>query len=350
MKKLISILLCFVMLVSATTCMPMVSSAADNTVSMQKLYSGKRVSKPKITVTSVINGKNVKLSTSTKKAKIYYKTSKNGKYKRYTKPFRLKKTTTLYVRAKRSHWKTSRTVSKKIVVTKLSRPNSKVTALSPSKIKISWNRISGADGYYIYRAYSIDGEYTCVKKITGGSTISWTNSGLNQNTCYYYRVRAFAYGKVTSDSYRKSAKTPKIWGQLEDANIEKFYVSDLTRYEGEVLGMESSGGIAYFIYFNPINNVEGYEIEEVWSSGYERTYDLSICPSNGVSNNCIMIMGQEFPSYITITPYRYYNDEFRYGPSTPVPLDGVSSSGSLYSDDFESMFYYNFGEYPDFSS
>lgn len=73
-------------------------------------------------------------------------------------------------------------------------PNkSTITSLDnqmPGDIKISWKKISGANGYRIYRVND-DGSYTTVKQITSGSTLTYTETGLTVGETYRYRIRAY---------------------------------------------------------------------------------------------------------------------------------------------------------------
>ena len=175
-----------------------------------KVYLNCKVSTPKIRYKNVINGKNISLSTTTSNTTIYYKTSKNGEYKKYTKPFKIKKTTTVYAKAKRNGWKNSNVSTKKFTISKLKRPKAKATAKSSVAIRITWNKVPKAEGYYIYRATSKNGTYKKVKTINNSSTTKWTNSELKASKYYYYKVRAFSKGKASSDySKRVSAKTKK---------------------------------------------------------------------------------------------------------------------------------------------
>lgn len=98
-------------------------------------------------------------------------------------------------------------------VTIIKKPTLKASASSSSKIKLSWNKISGANGYQIQRYDSKKKKWVTVKTITKGSTVSYTNSGLKKNTTYKYKIRS--YKKVRGHkiySYycdAKSAKTKK---------------------------------------------------------------------------------------------------------------------------------------------
>ena len=61
------------------------------------------------------------------------------------------------------------------------------TAESFNVITISWNAVTGATGYRIYRSASAAGTFT---EIGTSGTTSFTNSGLTASTTYYYRVAA----------------------------------------------------------------------------------------------------------------------------------------------------------------
>lgn len=92
----------------------------------------------------------------------------------------------------------SSTVCKSPVVSLSTKPNS---------IKVSWQKVSGASGYKIYRATSKSGKYSYIQTISGGSTLSYTNSKLTKNKTYYYKVKA--YKTVNSKQVDSSYSTVK---------------------------------------------------------------------------------------------------------------------------------------------
>ncbi|HBI94292.1 MAG TPA: hypothetical protein DDY58_18750 [Terrisporobacter glycolicus] len=78
----------------------------------------------------------------------------------------------------------------KKITTKPSTPSIKLRAGS-KKIKVSWNKITNASGYEVYRSTSKSGKYSKINTITKGSTLSYTNSKLTKKKAYYYKVRSY---------------------------------------------------------------------------------------------------------------------------------------------------------------
>ena len=64
------------------------------------------------------------------------------------------------------------------------------TAVSSSQINLSWAAVSGATGYVVESSTSYSGPYTSIATITGGSTNSYSDTGLSENTLYYYEIYA----------------------------------------------------------------------------------------------------------------------------------------------------------------
>ncbi len=73
---------------------------------------------------------------------------------------------------------------------------SKVTGIlavpmNTSKIKISWEKTAGADGYFLYRYDSSKKLWNCIKEISKGTVTSYIDSGLTSGTAYKYQVCAY---------------------------------------------------------------------------------------------------------------------------------------------------------------
>lgn len=98
-------------------------------------------------------------------------------------------------------------------VIKVSTPTAKVDVASYNSNKITWNKVSKASGYQVYRSTSKDGKYASIKTIKSGNTVNYTDAKLTTGKTYYYKVRAYktVNGSKTYSSYSKivSAK-PKL--------------------------------------------------------------------------------------------------------------------------------------------
>ena len=85
-----------------------------------------------------------------------------------------------------------------------------VSSTSSSQLSLSWNAVSGATTYKVERSTSSGSGFT---QIVSNLTTSYNNTGLNQGTRYYYRVRASnsngdgAYSSVANNFTRPGQVT-----------------------------------------------------------------------------------------------------------------------------------------------
>lgn len=97
--------------------------------------------------------------------------------------------------------------------TKVSAPKKATAKVTQGiNIKISWQKVSGADGYVVYAKHSGAKNYKAVKT-TGGRTFSYTYQKLSTYKKYYFKVKAFKRinGKKYYSGFSKyiGAKTSK---------------------------------------------------------------------------------------------------------------------------------------------
>lgn len=85
-----------------------------------------------------------------------------------------------------------------------------VTPLHANKLKLTWNKVSGAVSYNIYRSTSKNGAYTLIKKQCKNPT--YTNSGLTNGKRYYYKITANrgSYESVLSSYVSGKAATLEL--------------------------------------------------------------------------------------------------------------------------------------------
>jgi fibronectin type 3 domain-containing protein len=55
---------------------------------------------------------------------------------------------------------------------------------------ITWNALTGATGYTVYRSDTADGTYTLKQTLTGSASTTWTDTGVTAGSTYYYKVAA----------------------------------------------------------------------------------------------------------------------------------------------------------------
>jgi len=71
--------------------------------------------------------------------------------------------------------------------------------VTSSSIQMSWDDVTRATGYYVYRSSSASGTYT---KVGTSTSTLYTNTGLSANTTYYYKVSAYnSAGESSMSAY-----------------------------------------------------------------------------------------------------------------------------------------------------
>lgn len=73
---------------------------------------------------------------------------------------------------------------------------------SETTAKLSWGKVTGADGYEVYKCETKNGTYTLAGKVTGGK-VSYTAKKLKMGVKYYFKVRAYCKsgGKVNYGAF-----------------------------------------------------------------------------------------------------------------------------------------------------
>lgn len=79
------------------------------------------------------------------------------------------------------------------------RGKAKLTAVSltsvknagKNTVKVSWKKVTGANGYRVYRSTSKNGEYTSAGFIKKGSTVTFKDKKVSEGKTYYYKIRAY---------------------------------------------------------------------------------------------------------------------------------------------------------------
>ena len=176
----------------------------------------------------------------------------------------------------------------------------KATSNSYNSIKLTWNKaINGANGYAVYRSTSKDGKYTLRKTITSKNTIEFADTGLDTNTTYYYKVRAY---RMIADK--------KKYGSYSEIVCAKPVLSKTT------ITVSSTSKKAT-IKWNKVLGASGYKVYSATSS--DGTYSLkkTITSINTLSyTNTNLVSGKTY--YYKVRAYRNVNGNVVYGPYSVV--------------------------------
>lgn len=102
-------------------------------------------------------------------------------------------------------------------------PDVDAEALSTSSIKVSWNEISGAYDYNIYRSLTEDGVY---EKIGDTEDLEFTDKNLDHTTTYYYKVAVYTGQDMGEQSAPANATTKTPGNSGNNNNTGGAKVSD----------------------------------------------------------------------------------------------------------------------------
>ncbi|MGN0151437.1 MAG: leucine-rich repeat protein [Wujia sp.] len=106
-----------------------------------------------------------------------------------------------------------------------------------SGVKITWKKVADAKGYIIYRKKSGDSDYETLKKVSGGSTVSYVDKSAVSGKTYYYKVAAYSGDTRSSQSVNRKVTyvgTTTISGAVNASNgitLTWKRVSGATKYE-----------------------------------------------------------------------------------------------------------------------
>lgn len=70
-------------------------------------------------------------------------------------------------------------------------PIAKATSYSYSKIKVSWDRVEGLDGYVVYQATGKSGKYKKAYTVDNPETLYYIKTDLTTGKTYYYKIRGY---------------------------------------------------------------------------------------------------------------------------------------------------------------
>lgn len=115
--------------------------------------------------------------------------------------------------------------------TKPNTPSGVEATASSSSITVTWNSVSGADNYNVYRSTSSSGTYSSIATVY---STTYTDYNVNAGTTYYYKVTAENSAGESSKSAYASAKINSGGGG--GGGNEQHYGPVITEVSGSVSG------------------------------------------------------------------------------------------------------------------
>lgn len=89
----------------------------------------------------------------------------------------------------------------------------KASSYSYNSIKLTWNTVSGVDGYEISRYDSSKKKYTLLKNLTSGKTATYLDKSLYTGTTYSYKITGYRNsedGKIYTEESNVASVSPKL--------------------------------------------------------------------------------------------------------------------------------------------
>ncbi|MDY2626859.1 MAG: fibronectin type III domain-containing protein [Lachnospiraceae bacterium] len=191
---------------------------------------------------------------------------------------------------------------------------------SYNSVKLSWKKVSGADGYYVYHKTSGD-SWKRISDITSGDTVSYTDTGLTCGTEYTYTVKAY---------FVKNKK--KVFGSYSKKGITCTPVPAKPALES--VTKKSSDSVS--IKWKKVSGANGYYVyRKVPDGSWKRVKDIT----SGSTVSCTDKELEPGETYIfTVKAYRKADGKNicgsydRDGLQITLPLSAVSISLSESSD------------------
>ena len=202
-SRILAVIFCILMMLTSVSA---VSMAAAKVAATKKISTSATATSIKLTWSKVKGATGYRVYQYKDKKWVTVKKSTTGN----TYTAKSLKPATSYkfsVKAyKKSGSKTYWSDSKRITVKTAAVSNTKsvkATALDNCKVKLSWNKVSGAGGYVVYK--NVDGEW---KKVKSTTSTSYTVSNLSAKTTYKFLVKT--YLKASGKYYYSSGKSVSV--------------------------------------------------------------------------------------------------------------------------------------------
>lgn len=218
---------------------------------------------------------------------VYRATSKNGKYTQLKKlsgnsalsykNTGLKPGKTYYYKVKAYDKKGTYHSVYSSIITYKALPKipelSSSAAVTASSVKLSWNKVSDASGYVIYKRSSSSASWVKIATIKSGKTTSYTYKKAKGN--YYYSIKS--YRTISKTKYYSNRSLPKRIRVLTKPVVSVNRYSSSSLYKAKVKWHSVTGATEYQLYVKQGENGTYKKVSTVKGTSYTYT-----APSHGI--------------------------------------------------------------------
>ncbi len=133
----------------------------------------------------------------------------------------------------------------------LSAPALKAKSAAYNKIRLTWNKTAGAQGYRIYRSQSKNGSYSHIKTLYGKGKTAFTNGNLKTNKTYYYKIRSIG---TVDDKRSHSALSEPVAGTPLLSNVTGLKAKSASYRSIQLSWKKTSGADGYRLFRSTSKN------------------------------------------------------------------------------------------------
>ncbi len=112
-------------------------------------------------------------------------------------------------------------------------------------LKVTWSKVSGVDGYYVYRKLYGSDSWTRIATVKGGSTVTYKDTKVSKGKVYVYTVKAYdgsAKSAHNADGiWLRYLATPTLKSVTSTTSGVKFTWSKVTGAEGYYVYRKTTG-------------------------------------------------------------------------------------------------------------
>lgn len=156
-------------------------------------------------------------------------------------------------------------------------------------VKVSWDLLTNADGYVVYRAKGANGEFTRYRTLGSGSC-SIRETTLESNTCYGYKV------------------VPLVNGNEGVFTKDKWYITEISKVSNPRVTGSANDSIT--LSWNPLGGVTGYEVALYDSSTDKYTKKTAVAGATSATVSSLT-MGKSYS--FAVRAYTEIGGTKRYG-------------------------------------